>query len=322
MNNNLKQLVANHRVCRNSRNTKDKDALLYIKNGAIISNKKAIKYPNKKVASYYRFTVKNTPAKLSFDSFSLLKQRSKYPFVSRGQVVELPTGTVNLKRKRRNNFYQKNFKNLANIKCFYSLDNKKMKKCIKYSKDWFKPSKSNFLKNVERRLDVILVRLGYANHIEHARLLIKKGVIFVDNIKIVNKNFMISAGSIVETRDPIYPLLWLYKYHLSYYPKTWNKFRRRRQTSWIKKLSNSKSPSSFMLNELSKRSQINLKNKLMWKKGAWKKIINKRGYRYPVSTLANQFTRVGANKTLVTHLFKNKDILIPHSISNMRARKA
>lgn len=322
MNNNLKQLVANHRICKNNRNSKDKDALLFIKNGAIVSNKKTITYPNKKVPSYYKFTIKNTPAKLSQNSFSLLKQRKKSPFNSRGQILILPGANLNLKRKRKNNFYQKNFKNLANLKCFYSLDNKKMVKSINYNKNWPKTSKSNFIKNVERRLDVILVRLGYANHIEHARLLIKEGVIFVDNNKIINKNFMINAGSIIETRDANFPFLWLQRYHLEHYPKTWTKFKRRYQMSWFKKLK-TKSPISIVApDQLSKGCQQKLKQTLLYKKGAWKKHIKKRPYRYPIATLPQQFIKLDSNKTLITHFFKNKDINIPHSLSNMRAKKA
>jgi hypothetical protein len=53
----------------------------------------------------------------------------------------------------------------------------------------------------------------------------------------------------------------------------------------------------------------------MWKKGAWKKSIKKRPSRFPIATLPYQFTKIGPNKTLLTHFCKYKDIKVPHSIS-------
>merc|ERR1712146_558797 len=102
----LKQLVANHRISKNSKD-KNKTASLYIKNGAIISNRKPIKYPNYLTDKDFKFTVKNLPTKLSQNTFSLLKQQNKSLYTPKGQKIELPGITLNLKRKRKYNFYQK-----------------------------------------------------------------------------------------------------------------------------------------------------------------------------------------------------------------------
>ena len=60
---NLNQIVANHRISKSSKN-KNKFAKLYIKNGAIISNKKPINYPDYNVPKNFKFTIKNLPSKL------------------------------------------------------------------------------------------------------------------------------------------------------------------------------------------------------------------------------------------------------------------
>jgi hypothetical protein len=36
--------------------------------------------------------------------------------------------------------------------------------------------------------------------------------------------------------------------------------------------------------------------------------------------LPQQFTKLGSNKTLITHFYKNKDINLPHSISATKGR--
>lgn len=314
---NLNQIVANHRISKSSKN-KNKFAKLYIKNGAIISNKKPINYPDYNVPKNFKFTIKNLPSKLNQNSFYITKQKTRSLFSPRGQIIKLPGSTLNLKRKRKYNFYQKNYKNLTNVKTFYSLDNVTVKKYKKLKQPG--TLTSHFIKNVERRLDVILVRLGYANHIPHARQLILKGVIFVDNIKIKNKHYLLNAGSTVETRDSSFPFLSLYRYHLEHYPKSWLRIKRKRQKPWIRKLKNTQETQSLSLTELNKLSSIKLKKKLLWKKGAWKKSVKKRPFRCPIATLPQQFTKLGSNKTLITHFYKNKDINLPHSISATKGR--
>lgn len=72
--NTLKQLVANHRISKNSKD-KNKTASLYIKNGAIISNRKPIKYPNYLTDKDFKFTVKNLPTKLSQNTSHFLNNK-------------------------------------------------------------------------------------------------------------------------------------------------------------------------------------------------------------------------------------------------------
>ena len=323
--NNITNLVANNnRISRNFKNKK-KTASLYIKNKVIISERKTLAYPNLKVAGDLRLSVKNVPTKLTQNLFHLVKQKNKSTYGQRTQRVIIPGSVLNLKRKRKYNFYQKNFKNLMNIKNFYSLDNKTLTKYKSLKNFWPDTYHGLFLRNVEGRLDVVLVRLGYANHIQHARQLIKKGVIFVDNKKVINKHHLITAGSIVETRSSTSPFLMVYRQHLEYYPKSWNKFKRRKHKSWIKKLKKTENvnytESPFCTN-LNKKIKLRLRRKLKWKKGAWKKIIKRKPSRYPIATLPQQFTKIGINKTLVTHFCKNKDITIPYSMSNTRPKRA
>lgn len=213
-NNSISNLIFNNKRLSRVFKWKKKNALLYIKNKAIsINRKNSISYPNFKlnpglISGGEKLFIKNQPTKLSQDLFGLTKLKNRSIYSQRKTIINLPRKkTFYLKQKRRLNFFQKNVKNKKNLKVFYSLSQKNLEKP----------------KNIEKRLDVILVRLGYCNHIEQARQLIIKGVIFVDNERIINKNYMIKVGSTVETRYSESPFLLLYRYHLEHYPKTWNK---------------------------------------------------------------------------------------------------
>jgi len=73
---------------------------------------------------------------------------------------------------------------------------------------------------MERRLDVTLVRLGYALNLEHARSLIKKGNIFVDDRVIRQGDYLLSPASTVRATQKDLPFTLLYREHLKHHPYT------------------------------------------------------------------------------------------------------
>jgi ribosomal protein S4 len=73
---------------------------------------------------------------------------------------------------------------------------------------------------MERRLDVTLVRLGYALNLEHARTLIKEGSISVDDRIIKQADYLLSAASTVKAGYSTLPFVLLYREHLKHYPHT------------------------------------------------------------------------------------------------------
>ena len=57
--------------------------------------------------------------------------------------------------------------------------------------------------NLESRLDVIAVRLGFADCLDNSRELIKKGCVLVDNKAIYKSNFIVKVGQVLATTVPI-----------------------------------------------------------------------------------------------------------------------
>jgi ribosomal protein S4 len=187
---------------------------------------------------------------------------------------------------------------------------------------WPRPthSKNLFFKNTERRLDVILVRIGYAKNIQHARDLIKYGVIFVDNVKITNKNYLVLSTSVVETKYYNSPFLLLYRYHLEHFPtKTkqewfWRKRYKKKNKCRINREANNHILDGLNLPYSPPSFKLRLKRRLNYHKNAYKYNLKRKVIQFPLTKLPYQYIKVGINKTLITHFCKNHDIRIPTSI--------
>lgn len=198
-----------------------------------------------------------------------------------------------------------------------------------------------FFRNMERRLDVTLVRLGYALHLEHARKVIKKGRVCVDNRVITRADYLLSPASTVKVAYGKLVFILLYREHLKHYPQTWLKYRKwrargrsHRKGFWAKRFANWSvkhkkknyekkrlSPNEIMLDLNSRKgfkgttkSKGRLCRLLRWKGGAWKRKIRKRTAKMPLTRVADPLVFTGINKALFTRFYKHKDIKLPNSI--------
>jgi len=204
-----------------------------IRDGRIIHSKKVLSNPNSIVNKNLRYTIKGREDKLSIKKLHLLKMLSKkyipsnvwQMFWSRwsGGVVSNMGKDFVIERGRRFSFFKYKFLIKKSIKTFYSLNNKNFKEMSRRGKDWPTTAgyKYVFFRNMERRLDVTLVRLGYALHLEHARILIKKGTISVDNRVITRADYLLSPASTVKVGYSKLLFILLYREHLKHYPQTW-----------------------------------------------------------------------------------------------------
>jgi ribosomal protein S4 len=216
-------------------------AEFYIRNGVVMVDKlKSLQNP-KKVVSYpsdedFSYRLKAGLTDLSTDKFNLLKSTSrKGPFKTslrlpvKGDLLQSSERSkgksyyykkpiskeeegdlLSLKGKRRVNFYQKNFYLDKNIRSFYNLK--------KY--DWEgRGSSDNSLKEVERRLDILLLRLGFARNLHVSRELIKKGSVLVDGRVANSAKLIIDPISTIKVVSDKTPFDLLFRYHLRNFPR-------------------------------------------------------------------------------------------------------
>ena len=291
-----------------------------------------------------RFQIAPTAEKLSTKKLYILKSLSRKYIPSRvwnmfwsrwvGGVVTSMGKDFILEKGRRYSFFKYRFLIRKSIKTFYSLNTKNFKEMSTWGKDW--PTTAGysytFFRNMERRLDVTLVRLGYALNLEHARTLIKEGSISVDDRIIKQADYLLSAASTVKAGYSNLPFVLLYREHLKHYPHTWLKFRKRKgrtrhKGSWGKKLrlivKNSGESSSSIMKGLSSTESFKvvswwkrkrLKKILKWKGGAFKRKIGKPTTKLPLTHLGDQLVCTSMNQALFTHFYKHKDIKLPQSI--------
>ena len=211
-----------------------------IREGKVIHSKKVLGNPHEIVNKNLRYTISGADTKLSTKKLHLVKLLSKKfipssvwnMFWSRwsGAIVSNMGKDFVMERGRRFSFFKYRFLIKKSIKTYYSLDNKNFKEMSRRASQWPTTAgyKYIFFRNMERRLDVTLVRLGYALHLEHARTLIKEGKIFVDDRVITQADYLLSPASTVRATQQDLPFTLLYREHLKHHPHTWLKFRRRR----------------------------------------------------------------------------------------------
>lgn len=96
------------------------------------------------------------------------------------------------------------------IKYFYGLSEKTLDKHIKAFKKISTISDVSFICLIERRLDVIVYRLGFARSIYEARRLIKSNYIKVNESYIKDPNYIVDIGALISTNSLIsyIALLW------------------------------------------------------------------------------------------------------------------
>ena len=236
----LNKHISQHRRVWKQGWKKLENANSLIRDGKVIHSKKVLGNPHEIVSKNLRYMISGDDTKLSTKKLHNVKLLSKKfipssvwsMFWSRwsGGIVSNMGKDFVMERGRRFSFFKYRFLIKKSIKTYYSLDNKNFKEMSRRASQWPTTAgyKYIFFRNMERRLDVTLVRLGYALHLEHARTLIKKGKIFVDDRVITQADYLLSPASTVRATQQDLPFTLLYREHLKHHPHTWLKFRRRR----------------------------------------------------------------------------------------------
>lgn len=109
------------------------------------------------------------------------------------------------------------------FKTYYGINNRSIKSMCKSKSCWPRTSGFNdvLYKNMERRLDVSLVRLGYALDLREARCLIKKGKVCLNRKQEFRPHSLLKAGCVISVLDEHLPFTLLKREHLKHYPSTY-----------------------------------------------------------------------------------------------------
>lgn len=159
-------------------------------------------------------------------------------------------------------------------------------KKLSYQKGYKNFYNSKIKKDIEKYLDVILVRLGYAMDIRESRKLIKYGNVKIDN-KIVYKNLKVKNCSTITVNYSRYPFMELYKYMLENYIFTKRIHRREKNLYRFLKMKTNK-----------KTNEYKVKRKVM-------------RYQFPIAKYPDNFLKLNRNKSFYLKPIMKKDIKVP-----------
>lgn len=87
----------------------------------------------------------------------------------------------------------------------------------KILKGYYRISEIKSIVDLERRLDVIVFRLGYSRSIDQARDFIKTGKVKVNNCTIKNSNYFVEIGSTIEIDNTITPSITFFRSLLPFF---------------------------------------------------------------------------------------------------------
>ena len=217
-------------------------AEMYLRNGTVVVGKRNVFGNPKTVVSYpaddkFNYRLRPKATNLSGDKFNLansVKRRTAFSnsleFSVKGEISQfdkysygknliytkpLNSGVqgnhLKIKNKRRLNFYQNNFIMNKNVRSFYKLN--------KYNREDVVGSADNSLKDVERRLDILMLRLGFAKNLYSCRELIKRGDVLVDGRAANSFKLIVGPLSTIEVVSEFLPFNLLFRHHLRYFPK-------------------------------------------------------------------------------------------------------
>jgi len=250
---------------------KNESALKLIRGGSVIHNKKSLIKPNSIVSKGLRFRLQKKAHSLSLkrnqtDSnlgfrFHGTKVSSVFWSNWTDQVVSSMGKSFSFEKGRFYGFYKHKVLTRLALRRNYRIKNKYIKSMQKNGKNL--PTTSGFrdilYKNMERRLDVSVVRLGFCSDLVQARSMIKKGGVQVDKKITRYPHLLLEAGSMITVVNEKLPFMLMEREHLKHFPATWRLYtkpksrtygRYRRATMqwahWLKRYVDHKNRDSLM----------------------------------------------------------------------------
>src|SRR5574341_1116786 len=111
-----------------------------------------------------------------------------------------PPGMHVESRRRKPTEYAVQLREKQKSKWFYGLPETQFRNLFGKASRRKGPTGENFLLMLERRLDNVVCRMGFARSLAEARQLVNHGHIFVDGHAVTSPSFLVSTGDVVVIR--------------------------------------------------------------------------------------------------------------------------
>lgn len=105
------------------------------------------------------------------------------------------------KRKRKQSNFAVQLREKQKVKRFYGVLERQFRRYFKHAKKWKGNTGEMLLQFLERRLDNVLYRIGFAPTRASARQLVSHGHVIVDGEKVDIPSFLVEAGQVVSLKQ-------------------------------------------------------------------------------------------------------------------------
>ncbi len=112
----------------------------------------------------------------------------------------MPPGQHGQKRRRKQSNFAIQLREKQKVKRLYGVLERQFRKYFEQSKKWKGNTGEMLLQYLERRLDNVLYRIGFAPTRASARQLVSHGHVLVDGAKVDIPSFMVAVGQVVTIK--------------------------------------------------------------------------------------------------------------------------
>ena len=112
-----------------------------------------------------------------------------------------PPGQHGGRRRRRDSVYGQQLKEKQKLKMNYGVSERQMRRLIKQARRSKQETGLKLLELLERRLDNVIFRAGYAPTIPAARQLVNHGHFRVNGRKVDVPSFSVGEGDVIELKE-------------------------------------------------------------------------------------------------------------------------
>jgi small subunit ribosomal protein S4 len=112
-----------------------------------------------------------------------------------------PPGGLARGRRRKPSQFQRQLTEKQKLKAIYGVDERQLRRLIEAASGEVGPTGENLLARLERRLDNVVYRLGFARSRPMARQLVSHGHVHVDGRRVTIPSFLVEEGQRIELTE-------------------------------------------------------------------------------------------------------------------------
>ncbi len=114
--------------------------------------------------------------------------------------LAITPGQHGQKRKRKQSNFAVQLREKQKVKRFYGVLERQFRRYFEHAKKWKGNTGEMLLQFLERRLDNVLYRIGFAPTRASARQLVSHGHVVVDGAKVDIPSFLVDAGQVISLK--------------------------------------------------------------------------------------------------------------------------